>query len=203
MNYFEELSNTLSRLDKDEHGFFHAEVVSLHTELIKKCSERDGWSKTNLIDPRGEKGPQPRIFIAGNGGSASSANHLTCDFQKGLGLDCHSLCSNMALITAWSNDTNYEEVFSNQLMSLGKKGDLVLLLSGSGNSPNILKAAETAAYLGITSLGWCRTGGQLLKNVDYPLEIPIDKEHPASMQIAEDIHMILGHRIYLEILKNK
>jgi D-sedoheptulose 7-phosphate isomerase len=201
MNYFDELKKIISNLDQDQLN----ECLSLIRNSVRSPNIGPKILESEILRPSISNDTHKhqatnldrRIFICGNGGSASSANHIACDFQKGLGLNCQSLCENMAIFSAWSNDTSYEEVFSNQLKVLGKKGDLLILLSGSGNSPNILHAEKIAKELDIITTGWCMSDGKLLKIVDYPLEIKTD-----SMQVAEDCHMIIGHYIYLEILKN-
>jgi D-sedoheptulose 7-phosphate isomerase len=199
MNYFDALKKTISNLDQDQLD----ECLSLIRNSVRspnigpKILESEILGPSISNDTHQAMNLDRRIFICGNGGSASSANHIACDFQKGLGLNCQSLCENMAIFSAWSNDTSYEEVFSNQLKVLGKPGNLLILLSGSGNSPNILHAAKIAKELGITTAGWCMSDGKLLKIVDHPLEIKTD-----SMQVAEDVHMVVGHYIYLELLKN-
>ena len=109
-----------------------------------------------------------RVFVAGNGGSAAIADHLCCDWTKGTHspglppLRTHSLASNVPVLTAIANDFGYDAVFSRQLEMLGSAGDVLLLISSSGNSPNILAAVDTAKAMGITTIGLTGfTGGAL------------------------------------------
>ena len=115
-------------------------------ETIKNISNKDLLKVYNLIEAAIKS--NSNIFICGNGGSSSVANHFLCDFQKGLLLDnqlrlkTHSLTANTDLITAISNDISYDEIFRLQLKSLAKKNDLLILFSVSGNSKNIINAAK-------------------------------------------------------------
>jgi D-sedoheptulose 7-phosphate isomerase len=138
-----------------------------------------------------------QLFIAGNGGSAGNAVHLANDFlyawskQPGLGLRVNALPANTAVLTCLANDEGYGEVFAAQLAVLGNAGDVLLVFSGSGNSPNILRALEQARRMGIKSyavLGY--DGGKAKSMCDVPIHVRID-----DMQIAEDLQLILGHMI--------
>lgn len=138
-----------------------------------------------------------QIFVAGNGGSAGNAIHLANDFiygiskQPGSGLRIHALPANPAVLTCLANDEGYDQIFSLQLAVQAKAGDVLLVLSGSGNSPNILKALEEAKRLRMKSyaiLGF--SGGRALTMTDVPIHFPID-----DMQISEDTQLIVGHMI--------
>jgi D-sedoheptulose 7-phosphate isomerase len=136
-----------------------------------------------------------RVFVAGNGGSAAIADHLCCDWTKGTHsqglppLRTHSLASNAALLTAIANDFGYEVAFSRQLEMLGSAGDVLLLISSSGNSPNILAAAESARALGITTIGLTGfSGGALAARADVSLYVPY-----SNYGVVEDCHQILMH----------
>ncbi len=135
------------------------------------------------------------IFTAGNGGSAATASHFAADLAKGVLVEGQPrfrvvpLTDNVPVITAWSNDVAYEVIFAEQLRSLLRPGDVVVLISGSGNSPNILRAAETARMMGGITIGLSGyEGGQLAQIVEYSLVIPAHK-----MKQIEDGHMILCH----------
>ncbi len=144
------------------------------------------------------------IFIAGNGGSASTAEHYATDFSKGAVKDwgnnsyrfkAISLSSHIGYITAISNDSSYEDIFKQQLTNLASKEDIAIFISASGNSPNIVKAAEHAKDLGMVVIGITGFHGGKLKNIaDYSAHI----EYP-SYEVCEDIHSIFGHflTIYL------
>jgi D-sedoheptulose 7-phosphate isomerase len=148
------------------------------------------------------------VFIIGNGGSSSTASHMTCDLQKGiLGSDAHikeysgvrvsCLTDNVPLMSAWANDYGYDYVFSRQLFSLGRKGDLLIVISASGNSKNILEAISQAKKMGIKTFGLLGfTGGTAKEVVDDYIYIKSN-----SYGIVEDAHMIIGH-IVTELLKD-
>jgi D-sedoheptulose 7-phosphate isomerase len=138
-----------------------------------------------------------QVFFCGNGGSGGNANHLASDFlyalskTRGSGLRVHSLSANPSVITCLANDEGYDQVFALQLAVLARKGDVLVTFSGSGNSPNILKALEEAKTLGMTSyavLGY--SGGKAKALVDVPIHLALD-----DMQIAEDAQMMIGHMI--------
>ena len=138
-----------------------------------------------------------RVFLCGNGGSAGNAMHLANDFLYGVakrtggGLKVMALSDNPAVITCLANDLGYDHIFSEQLAVQGKKGDLLLALSGSGNSPNIVRVIEQAKVMGVKSyaiLGF--TGGKCKQLVDVPIHFPVD-----DMQIAEDLQLIVGHML--------
>lgn len=136
-----------------------------------------------------------QIFVAGNGGSAGTANHFVCDFGKNaVKSDSHrphvlSLSANMEVITALGNDFSYDEIFSQQLKNLMHDGDLLLLISASGNSPNVVKAAEYAKSRGGTVIGFAGfSGGKLQEISDICITVPSE-----SYEKIEDIHMMLTH----------
>jgi D-sedoheptulose 7-phosphate isomerase len=131
-----------------------------------------------------------RIFVCGNGGSASIANHLACDFGKGAEIQrVFSLSTNMAIITALANDFSYDVIFQNQLkMADLNSRDLVILISSSGNSPNIIKAMEEAKLRKSITIGLCGFDGGALLQSDLPIHIPIH-----NYGIVEDCHQSIMH----------
>jgi len=138
-----------------------------------------------------------QVFIMGNGGSASTASHFACDLGKGTIIPGKprfrviSLNDNISLITALSNDFGYEEVFREQLMNLVNAGDIVIGITGSGNSPNVLKAMEYARSRGAVTIGFIGfDGGKLRGMVDEEITIACD-----NYGQVEDIHLILEHLI--------
>ena len=144
-----------------------------------------------------------QVFLLGNGGSASTCSHIVNDFQKciylagGKTFRCTSVTDNVALITAWANDTAYDNVFAEQLRPWVNPGDLVFCVSGSGNSQNVLKAARLARELGAYTIGLCGyQGGKLAPMVDEALVIPCD-----NMQRIEDCHMIVLHLLFWRMLQ--
>jgi D-sedoheptulose 7-phosphate isomerase len=142
-----------------------------------------------------------QIFIIGNGGSAATASHMMNDLNKGtLGhkgdapwkrFKVISLTDNVSLMTAWANDTDYNHVFSEPLQNLANRGDVLIAISASGNSPNIIAAVEAAKQIGLTVLGLGGfTGGKLAQLADVSFVVPSNGYGP-----VEDVHMILDHII--------
>lgn len=136
-----------------------------------------------------------RLYSCGNGGSAAVANHLVCDCLKGIrtGTDIkpkvHSFSSNTELLTAIVNDIGGEEMFSFQLESMGEAGDLLIAISSSGSSPNIVRTIETAKRLDIRTIAMTGfSGGQSRVNADISLHV--DSE---NYGIIEDVHQSLMH----------
>lgn len=137
------------------------------------------------------------IFVIGNGGSAATASHLACDLAKGTrteGLPAFRvlpLTDCTPLLTAWANDTSYEQVFAEQVAALVRPEDLVIALSVSGNSPNIVAAAQTTRQIGATLIVWTgRTGGQLQALADLAVHVPSD-----SVEQVEDLHLMIAHSV--------
>jgi D-sedoheptulose 7-phosphate isomerase len=137
------------------------------------------------------------IYLCGNGGSAGNAIHLANDFiygaglTRGIGLRIESLAANPAVLTCLANDIGYEEVYAEQLRVKANSGDVLLVFSGSGNSPNIVRALEMGNKLGMETfaiLGF--SGGKCKDIAKHPLHFAID-----DMQIAEDLQLIIGHMI--------
>jgi D-sedoheptulose 7-phosphate isomerase len=138
-----------------------------------------------------------QIFVCGNGGSASTASHLANDLGKGasLGRDkpfrVMALTDNVPWITALANDVGYGAVFVEQLRTLAQAGDLLLAISGSGNSPNVLRAVQLAREKGMKTIGWTGMGGgKLAGMVDLP--IVVKSQH---MGRVEDVHVVLMHLV--------
>jgi D-sedoheptulose 7-phosphate isomerase len=145
------------------------------------------------------------IFVIGNGGSAANASHLAQDLAKGTraGIDypkrikAISLTDNVAFITALGNDDGYETVFEQQLRTFAKPGDLVIAISGSGNSPNIVKAIDWANANQMTTIGITGfNGGKLKKMNTYSLHVELN-----DMCTAESIHSIILHYVIIELQK--
>lgn len=135
------------------------------------------------------------LFIFGNGGSAGNAIHLANDFlygiskQFGHALRVTALPANSAVVTCLANDEGYDGIFFRQLAVLAEPGDIAIAFSGSGNSPNILRALQYCKEHNITSfavLGY--SGGKALDIADHAIHIPVD-----DMQISEDLQLVVGH----------
>lgn len=146
-----------------------------------------------------------QVFICGNGGSAGNAIHLANDFLYGVakknggGLKVNALSANSAVLTCLANDIGYEYIYSEQIAVLSKPGDLLIALSGSGNSKNIINAIEEANKLGlITSAILGFSGGVCKKIASIPIHFPVD-----DMQIAEDMQLIVGHMLMQWMFANR
>jgi D-sedoheptulose 7-phosphate isomerase len=138
-----------------------------------------------------------KILTCGNGGSASTASHYVTDWNKMVSLTTSKkfrgvcLCDNMGLITAYGNDLSYEDVFAGQVDALMDEGDLLIAVSGSGNSPNVLKAVEAARRAGGKVLGVVGyDGGKLMPLCDHSVWVQC-----FDMQLCEDMHLIFGHMV--------
>ena len=135
------------------------------------------------------------IYIFGNGGSASTASHLANDFNKGISeyvekkFRVNCLNDNVATLMSISNDISYDECFRFQLRNRLKKEDLVVGISGSGNSANVINAITYAKEQGVQTVGFCGySGGKLKALADISFHVKLD-----NMQIVEDMHLILNH----------
>ena len=171
-NYFETLKTTIDRLDRQE--------IIRFIEILLEARENE-----------------KNIFIMGNGGSASTASHFCCDFNKvashGFEKRFKFIClnANIPTMLAYANDISYDDIFVEQLKNLYKPGDIVIGISGSGNSKNVLKAVEYANLNdGITVGLTGYNGGRLKQTAKYSVNMNID-----DMQITEDLHMVLDHMI--------
>jgi D-sedoheptulose 7-phosphate isomerase len=145
-----------------------------------------------------------QVFLCGNGGSAGNALHLANDFvygvakERGVGMRALALPSNPALLTCLANDVGYDRIFSAQLAVQGDAGDLLIVLSGSGNSPNILKALEQAKAMRIRTFairGY--SGGKAKALADIVIHFPVD-----DMQICEDLQLVVGHMVMQWLWRN-
>ena len=145
------------------------------------------------------------VWVCGNGGSAATAAHVGCDFGKTAAvkgrkpLKAVSLCDNTAFMTAIGNDLSFDETFSRQLETVAAKGDMVLLISGSGNSPNLLRAATTARAMGVkvaSLLGF--DGGRLKALSDEHMLVPSDQ-----YGVVEDMHMSIAHLLTFYLKQKK
>lgn len=155
----------------------------------------------NILIDAYEKGSN--IYIFGNGGSASTASHFACDFNKGINSNLFkkfrvlSLTDNIPTMLAYANDIDYNSLFVEQLKNFLKEDDVVIGISGSGNSKNVLKAIEYANQknnltVGITGFD----GGNLKKIARYSVNVNVN-----NMQITEDLHMMITHLI-MTVLNN-
>jgi D-sedoheptulose 7-phosphate isomerase len=174
--YFQTLTEAIGKLNFEE-------VEELSTALL------DAYERERTI------------YIFGNGGSSALASHLVCDLGKGTtnGLRKRfrvmSLTSNVPLITAWANDSCYDDIFAEQLINFVSPGDVAFAISGSGNSPNVLKALEVARENGARTVGLTGfRGGKMIKLCDLCIVVPSD-----NMQVIEDLHVCVSHAIFTTI----
>ena len=185
------MDKTIEKSIEDYITALKSEVDNLNKDSIKKAIE--------VIFKAYKKGE--KIFIIGNGGSASTASHFACDLGKGTVKNYSdddesrfkviSLADNIPLMTAYSNDRNYEEIFSQQLSNLAEKGDVLIAISGSGNSKNILKAVEFAKRRELVTIGLIGFDGGELKNMtDY--QIIVKSQNYGRI---EDLHLVIEHII--------
>jgi D-sedoheptulose 7-phosphate isomerase len=146
------------------------------------------------------------VFLAGNGGSGSNASHLCEDLGKGTLVDFEkqkrlrvlSLTDNTPYILAWANDTSFDRVFVEQLKNIAEPGAILIAISGSGNSPNILKAVEYANAHGMTTVGMTGfDGGKLARLAHHRFHVP-----SSNMGVVEAVHAILFHYI-LDTLRDR
>jgi D-sedoheptulose 7-phosphate isomerase len=139
-----------------------------------------------------------RIYLFGNGGSAALASHFACDLGKGAAngsgrrFQALALTDNIPMMTAWANDSNYEDVFAEQLVNFVRPGDIAFAISGSGKSPNVLKALKVAKQAEAFTIGLTGFRGGHMKDLcDVCLIIPSD-----NMQIIEDLHLSVTHAVF-------
>jgi D-sedoheptulose 7-phosphate isomerase len=138
-----------------------------------------------------------QVFLCGNGGSAANAIHLANDFLYGIskttgsGLRVTALPANPAVLTCLANDVGYDEIFAYQLAVQARKGDVLIALSGSGNSPNIIKALAQASKAGMRTYAILGYGGGKAKSMaDVAIHFAVD-----DMQISEDMQLVVGHMV--------
>ena len=151
-----------------------------------------------LIDTKNKK---KKVFLIGNGGSSSTSSHVAQDWSKELKIRTICLTDNSSLITAWANDTKYDNIFKAQLEIHLDSEDILIAYSGSGNSPNIIKAIEYANSIGCKTIGMTGNYDKQYKNKlanisDISLIVP-----SKSMEKIEDVHLIINH-IIKEYIKN-
>jgi len=179
---------------------FRKKFLNRYFAEIRKCLDKMEPHLEEQLDQMIELFLEARknrktVFIMGNGGSGATASHFACDLAKGtivpdgIRFKVVALTDNMPQILAWANDTSYENVFVEQLKNLMEEGDMVVGISVSGESPNVVKALEYANEHGAKTIAWTGFGGGKLKGVAQKTIIVPSK----SMQCCEDVHLILEH----------
>jgi D-sedoheptulose 7-phosphate isomerase len=141
------------------------------------------------------------VFCFGNGGSAALASHFACDLSKGTvngslpRFRALALTDNIPVMTAWANDSSYDDIFAEQLVNFASPGDVAFAISASGNSPNIIKALKMAKQSGIVTAGITGfAGGRMLSLCDACIIVPCD-----NMQIIEDLHLCIAHSLFTSV----
>ena len=141
------------------------------------------------------------VYLFGNGGSAALASHFACDLGKGAAngsakrFRVMAFTDNIPLMTAWANDSSYEDIFAEQLNNFVRPDDVAFAISGSGRSPNVLKALQVARDAGAFTIGLTGfQGGHMKSLCDLCLIIPSD-----NMQIIEDLHLSVTHAVFTAI----
>jgi len=171
-HYWHELASTIQAMPFD--------MLTKAAELLLDCYRRGST-----------------VFMIGNGASAATASHFACDLAKGtqvIGLPAFrviSLSDNVPLMSAWANDTNYERIFAEQLATLIRPDDIVIAISASGNSPNILAAARMAQQSSAITLALTgQDGGKLSRLADFIIYVPSQ-----SIEQVEDAHLVIAHSL--------
>lgn len=174
-------------------------IFSQYADQVKETLDRVSWPRVEeaVAILYGAWLHGKHVFVMGNGGSASTASHMACDLGKNTALAglprvrAMSLNDNMATFSAHSNDNGYEHVFAEQLTNFLQAGDVVIAISASGNSPNVLNGVKYAREHGATTIGLSGyTGGALAQLVDLAIVAP---NH--NIEQIEDIHLMLGHML--------
>lgn len=164
------------------------------------------WSAVALLacDLQAGWAAGKQVFLCGNGGSAGNAIHLANDLlygiakRTGAGMRAHALTANPAVMTCLANDIGFDAIFSEQLAVQAQSGDVLIALSGSGNSPNIVRAIQQAKTMGVKSYAVLGYGGGKCKQLaDVAIHFPVD-----DMQIAEDLQLIVGHMLMQWLYSN-
>ncbi len=175
-------------------------MVALTPTYITQLQETLGKLSQAEIEQVADRLHQARlqrnqVFVVGNGGSASTASHIVCDLAKNTRrpdlppFRIYELADSTAVFTAYSNDEGYENAMANHLANFVEKDDVILAISTSGNSPNILQAVAVAKERGATAIGLTGfSGGKLMPNVD--MYIHVDSY---CIEHVEDIHLVIGH----------
>lgn len=172
------IASYLSRVKQSMNGLSETSLNQL-LDLLSKAREADST-----------------VFVAGNGGSASTAEHIALDWMLGTGLSnpplrVISLAQSSASVTATGNDLSFEDIFSRQIKSLANQGDLLVVISASGDSPNLLNLVSDARKLGVQVVAMTGfDGGQLAQIADLSVHVPTGI---GDYGVAEDLHLMIGH----------
>jgi len=175
--------------------------ITQHNLVVKNLNHEEIETAIGIIKDKIQKGK--RVAVCGNGGSAVAASHYITDWNKMVYSHTNTrfngicLSDNIGLITAYSNDLSYDDVFSEQIKNLLESGDLLITLSGSGNSENVVRATEVANDMGVTTLSICGYDGGKLKDIssNYVWIKSFD------MQLCEDVQTVFGHMVMKDLCR--
>ncbi|MBI4091602.1 MAG: SIS domain-containing protein [Candidatus Levybacteria bacterium] len=204
----------MSRTKKNQNNFKESAlhfIDSYFQEVIKCIVLLDKQPIERMIELIMETYRNDRkIYVLGNGGGASTASHMACDLGKGTlnrvydqkekRLHVLSLTDNVAIMTAYANDLSYDDIFIQQLRNLVERDDVVIAISGSGNTKNILNAVSYAKKVGAKTIGLTgfNTGGKLAQMVDVSIIVKTSHYGP-----LEDVHMMIGHLVSAAVASAK
>ena len=183
------------------------EFFTGYADRLSGVLSTSDWSGVSLLakDIRQAWLTGHQVFFCGNGGSAGNAIHLVNDYIYGVakrtggGIRAVALSANPAVMTCLANDVGYDAIYSEQLAVLANAGDILVVLSGSGNSPNILQVLKQATAMKVKSyaiLGF--SGGKAKELADVPIHFPVN-----DMQIAEDLQLVVGHMLMQWFYENR
>jgi len=195
------MNNVEKIFDKDPAKFASSYFDYLH-EILKGIDKNQIVEFVNTLLGARERGAT--VFFIGNGGSASTASHFANDLVIGTKTERKhfrvvALTDNNAVITAIGNDFGYDDIFDRQIKALGKPGDVVVAISASGNSPNLVKAFDTASTMDIKTVALTAfDGGKLRLMADQNLFVPTDMKEYGP---AEDAHLILNHIVVAYLMQ--
>jgi D-sedoheptulose 7-phosphate isomerase len=181
------------------NGIMSTEFCTDYASRLQEVLATADWSKVSLLagDMLRCWREKRQVFLCGNGGSAGNAIHLANDFLYGVakktgdGIRVQALSANPAVMTCLGNDVGYDHIFSEQLAVQAQAGDVLIALSGSGNSTNIVRTIEQAKVMSVKSyavLGF--NGGKCKELADVAIHFPVD-----DMQLSEDLQLVVGHML--------
>jgi D-sedoheptulose 7-phosphate isomerase len=172
-----------------------SDYLAAHARLAGRLDAAAFQAGVDIVRYAFDAGKQ--IIICGNGGSAYAASHFVTDWNKMVNLATGrkfrgiSLCDNIGIVTAFANDVSYDEVFAGQLKAILEAGDLLIAVSGSGDSKNVVKAVEYANQQGAVTLALVGYDGGMLKKIaKHHVWVP-----SFDMQLCEDVHLMFGHMV--------
>lgn len=188
-NSFEEKKTVMSTLD----------VTSYFEKVVRTIEKMPVTTIDQIVGALLQAYESSRmIYLFGNGGSAALASHFACDLGKGATngspkrFQVLAFTDNVPLMTAWANDARYEDIFAEQLVNFVRPNDIAFAISGSGKSPNVLKALKAARHAGAVTIGLTGFHGGDMKDLcDLCLIIPSD-----NMQVIEDLHLSVTHAVF-------